>query len=190
VHFPRGYTPTGLAGSHPLNYNTRDVGPPKLVGDRMLVKLAKACYAASQGSGNVSFEVRNAWLMRQRTPPYGPLLELPIYVGDTTETRYLKGPRGCPRESEQRSFWTDQFKLGKRIEPAGAANVRDSAPSASDLAVIIDSWTFSGDDDAEKTIQTACAGFGGLEGLPGFAGLPPAGDVMCEKTVLKFKRKR
>ena len=101
-----------------VNY-TRDVGPPKLVGDPMLVKLAKPCYAASQGSGNVSFEVKNAWLMRERTPPYGPVLELPIYVGDTQETRYLKGPRGCPRDSEQRSFWTEQFKLGKRIEPAG-----------------------------------------------------------------------
>jgi hypothetical protein len=58
---PQGYTPTGYNGSHPLNYNTRDVGPPKLVGDPMLVKLAKPCYAASQGSGNVSFEVKNAW---------------------------------------------------------------------------------------------------------------------------------
>jgi hypothetical protein len=189
VHFPRGYPPTGLTGSHPLNYNTRDVGPPRLVGDPMLKKLAIACYAASQGSGNVSFEVRHAWLMRERTPPFGPLLELPIFVGDTQETRYLKGPRGCPRDSEPRSFWTDQFKLGKRIEPAGVANVRDSAPAASDLAVIIDAWTFAG-DDAEKTIETACAGFGGLEGLPGLAGLPPAGSVMCEKTVLKLKRKR
>jgi hypothetical protein len=190
VHFPRGYTSTGFTGSHPLNYNTRDVGPPKLVGDPMLVKLAKPCYAASRGSGNVSFEVRNAWLMRERTPPYGPKLELPIFVGDTTETRYLKGPRGCPHDSEPRSFWTEQFKLGKNIVPTGAADVRDSAPSASDLAVVIDSWTFSSDDEAEKTIQTACLGFGGVEGLPGFAGLAPAGDVMCEKTVLKFKRKR
>ena len=128
--------------------------------------------------------------MRERTPPYGPKLELPIFVGDTTETRYLKGPRGCPHDSEPRSFWTEQFKLGKNIVPAGAADVRDSAPSASDFAVVIDSWTFSSDDEAEKTIQTACVGFGGVEGLPGFAGLAPAGDVMCEKTVLKFKRKR
>ena len=98
--------------------------------------------------------------MRERTPPYGPLLELPIYVGDTQETRKLKGPRGCPRDSEQRSFWTDQFKLGKRVEPALPADIRDSAPVASDLAVIIDDWTFQG-DDAQKTIETACAGFGG-----------------------------
>ncbi len=74
-----------------------------------------------------------------------------------------QGARGCPRDSEQRSFWTEQFKLGKRIEPALPADIRDSAPIASDLAVIIDSWTFSG-DDAEKTIETACAGFSGLEG--------------------------
>jgi hypothetical protein len=189
VHFPRGETSTGLTGSHPLNYNTRDVGPPKLVGDPMLVKLAKPCYAASDGNGNVSFEVRHAWLMRERTPPYGPLLELPIYVGDTQETRRLKGPRGCPRDSEQRSFWTEQFKLGKRIEPAQPFNIRDSVPRASDLAVIIDSWTFTGDDDAEKTIETECVGFGGgLAGLPDLAGLP-VGNVMCEKTVLKLKRK-
>lgn len=155
----------------------------------MLMKLAKPCYAASQGSGNVSFEVRNAWLMRERSPPYGPLLELPIYVGDTRGTRHPKGPRGCPRQSEPRSFWTEQFKLGKRIEPAGAGDIRDSAPSASDLAVIIDAWAFSG-DDAEKTIETACAGFAGLEGFPGFSGLPAVGNVMCEKTVLKLKRKR
>lgn len=187
VHFPRGYTPTGLTGSHPLNYDTRDVGPPKLVGDPMLKKLAIACYAASQGSGNVSFDVRHAWLMRERTPPYGPLFELPIQVGDTQETRKLKGPRGCPHESEQRSFWTEQFKLGKRIEPAGSMDVRASAPSAADLAVIIDSWTFTG-DDAEKIIETGCAGFSGLEGLPGFSGLP-TGNAMCEKTVLKLKRK-
>ena len=188
VNFPRGYASTGFTGSKPLNYNTRDVGPPKIVGDPMLSKLAIACYAASQGSGNVSFEVRHAWLMRERSPPYGPLLELPIFVGDTQETRRLKGPRGCPHSSEQRSFWTEEFKSGKRIEPALPADIRDSAPIASDLAVIIDSWTFSG-DDAEKTIETACAGFSGLQGLPGLAGLP-VGNVMCEKTVLRMKRKR
>jgi hypothetical protein len=188
VNFPRGYASTGFTGSKPLNYNTRDVGPPKIVGDPMLSKLAIACYAASQGSGNVSFEVRHAWLMRERSPPHGPLLELPIFVGDTQETRRLKGPRGCPHSSEQRSFWTEEFKSGKRIEPALPADIRDSAPIASELAVIIDSWTFSG-DDAEKTIETACAGFSGLQGLPGLAGLP-VGNVMCEKTVLRMKRKR
>ena len=54
--------------------------------------------------------------------------------------------------------------------------------------MIIDDWTFQG-DDAQKTIETACAGFSGLQGLPGFEGLP-VGNVMCEKTVLKLKRKR
>lgn len=188
VHFPRGYTSTGLTGAHPLNYDTRDVGPPKIVGDRMLSKLAIACYAASQGSGNVSFQVRDAWLMRERTPPYGPLLELPIFVGDTQETRRLKGPRGCPHDSEQRSFWTEQFKRGKRIEPSRPATFRESVPSASDLAVIVDSWTFSG-DDAERTFEAACVGFADVAGLGGFAGLP-VGNVMCEKTVLKLKRKQ
>jgi hypothetical protein len=189
VHFPRGLMSRGLTGSHPLNYDTRDVGPPKLVGDPMLVKLAKPCYAASKGSGNVSFEVRQAWLMRERTPPFLPKLDLPIFVGDTTETRYLKGPRGCPHDSEPRSFWSEQFKLGKNIVATPAAEIRDSAPTASDLAIVIDSWTFSSEDEAEKTIQTECIGFGGMD-LPGFGGLMPAGGLMCEKTVLKFKRRR
>jgi len=187
VHFPRGYTPTGFNGSHPLNYNTRDIGPPKLAGDPMLMKLAKPCYAASKGNGNVSFEVKHAWLMRERTPPYGPVLELPIYVGDTQETRYLKGPRGCPRDSEQRSFWTEQFKLGKRIEPAATMGIRASAPTASDLAIIVDGWNFTG-DDAEKTIETPCLGFGGSEMFSGLTGMP-VGNVMCEKTILRFKKK-
>lgn len=191
VHFPRGYTSSGLTGARPLNYNTRDIGPPKAIGDPMLMKLAPICYAASDGAGEVSFEVRDAWLMRERTPPYGPLLELPIYVGDTQETRRLKGQRGCPRSAEPRSFWTEQFKLGKRIEPAQPLEARPGAPSVSGLAVFIESWTFSAsEDDAEKTIETACAGFGGVEGLGGFAGLPLMGNVMCEKTVLRLKRKR
>ncbi|HKS53834.1 MAG TPA: hypothetical protein VJS12_01045 [Steroidobacteraceae bacterium] len=188
VHFPRGLVSRGFTGSHPLNYDTRDVGPPKLVGDPMLVKLAKPCYAASKGSGNVSFEVHNAWLYRERTPPFLPKLDLPIFVGDTTETRYLKGPRGCPRDSEPRAFWSEQFKLGKNIVQTPPAELRDSAPTASDLAIVIESWTFSSEDEAEKTIQTECLGFGGMD-LPGF-GVVPGGGVMCEKTVLKFKRKR
>jgi hypothetical protein len=186
VHFPRGYNSTGLTGSHPLNYDTRDVGPPKIVGDPMLKKLAIACYAASQGSGDVSFNVKHAWLMRARTAPYAPLFELPITVGDTQETWKLKGPRGCPRGTEQRSFWTEQFKLGKRIEPVGF-DIRESAPSASELSIVIDGWTFTG-DNAERTIQTPCAGLVDLQGLPGFSSLP-TGNMMCEKTVLKLKRK-
>jgi hypothetical protein len=74
VHFPRGVEPLGLSGSQPLNYTTKDVGPPKLVGHPMLVKLAKPCYAASVGSGRATFEVKQAWLYRERQPPYGPLL--------------------------------------------------------------------------------------------------------------------
>lgn len=89
------------------------------------------------------------------------------YAGDTVS----QGPRGCPRESEQRSFWTEQFKLGKRIEPAGSMDIRASAPSASDLAVIIDGWNFTG-EDAEKTIETACLGFSGAETFSGFPGMP------------------
>ena len=39
VHFPRGYASTGLTGSKPLNYNTRDVGPPKIVAIRCSASL-------------------------------------------------------------------------------------------------------------------------------------------------------
>ena len=67
----------------------------------MSEKLYTNCYVASVGSGNVSFEVREAWMMRETQPPYGSLLMMPIYVGETQETRYMKDPRGCPRKSEQ-----------------------------------------------------------------------------------------
>ena len=66
-------------------------------------------------------------------------------------------------------------------------DVRASTPSASDLAVIVDGWNFTG-EDAEKTIETACLG-NGAETLSGFPGMPVR-NVMCEKTVLKFKKKR
>jgi hypothetical protein len=192
VHFPRGVEPLGLSGSHPLDYVTKDVGPPKLVGHSMLMKLAKPCYVASQGSGKVTFEVRQAWLMRQREPPYGPLLALPIYVGDSQETRHLKGPRGCDHRSEQIPFWSEQFKLGKtRGLPADGPDSRSGSPSGDDVAVLIEDWNFSSDtgDEAEKKIEQPCAGMGGIQGLGSFAGMP-LGGTTCEWTTLKMKRKR
>ena len=193
VHFPRGVEPLGLSGSQPLNYDTRDVGPPKVVGHPMLAKLAKPCYIASKGSGKVTFEIRQAWLMRERQPPYGPLLELPIYVGETQETRYLKGPRGCDRRSESVPFWSEQFKLGKRLGyPADGPDSRSGTPAGNDTAIVIDGWNFSSDagDEAEKTLEQPCAGFGGMgSGLGALAGMP-VGGTTCEWTTLKLNRKR
>lgn len=192
AYFPRGVEPLGLSGSQPLNYNTRDVGPPKIVGHPMLAKLATPCYVASEGSGKVTFEVREAWLMRETEPPYGPLLVLPIYIGETQETRHLKGPRGCARRSDQIPFWSEQFKLGKtRGYPANAPDTRAGTPTSGEPAVLIESWNFSSDsgDEAEKTIEQACAGFGGTQGMSGLAGMP-LGGMTCEWTTLKLKRKR
>lgn len=192
VHFPRGVEPLGLSGSQPLNYTTKDVGPPKIVGHPMLAKLAKPCYAASQGSGKVTFEVRQAWLMRERQPPHGPMLVLPIYVGETQETRHLKGPRGCPHTREQMPFWSEQFKLGKTHGyPADAPDSRSGSPAGNDVAVLIEDWSFSSDsgDEAEKKIEQPCAGMGGMQGLGGVAGMP-LGGMTCEWTTLKMKRKR
>src|SRR5687768_16778771 len=49
-------------------------------------------------------------------------------------------------------------QVGQTRRARASADIRGSAPVASDLAVIVDDWTFQG-DDAQKTIETACAGF-------------------------------
>jgi hypothetical protein len=191
VHFPRGVEPLGLAGSKPLEYNTRDVGPPKVMGHSMLKKLFTNCYVASVGSGNVSFEVREAWMMRETQPPYGPLLMMPIYVGETQETRHMKGPRGCPRKSEPIPFWSEQFKLSKEGAMPVEADSRSGSP-ASGPGVIIADWNFSdaSGDEAQKAIRTTCAGWGGMQEMAAaYAGLPTEAPT-CEWTNLKIKRKR
>jgi hypothetical protein len=191
VHFPRGVEPLGLSGSKPLRYDTRDIGPPKVVGDKMLMKLYKNCYVASTGSGNVSFEVREAWMMRETAPPYGPLLVMPIYVGETQETRYLKGPRGCPRESRQIPFWSAKFTQGKETTLPVEPDSRSGSP-ASGPGVIVTNWSFSdaSGDVAEKAIRISCPGLGGLHArAAAYAGLPAGGSI-CEFTDLKLSRKR
>jgi hypothetical protein len=191
AHFPRGVEPLGLSGSKPLRYDTRDVGPPKVVGDPMLKKLFKNCYVASTGSGNVAFEVREAWMMRETSPPYGPLLTMPIYVGETQETRHLKGPRGCPRESEPIPFWSQQFTQSKEGTPPMEADSRSGSP-ASGPGVLITDWNFSdaSGDEAEKAIRVPCPGLGGLDGMLGAYAKTHAGGTTCEWTNLKLKRKR
>lgn len=191
VHFPRGVEPLGLAGSKPLEYNTRDVGPPKVMGHSMLKKLFTNCYVASVGSGNVSFEVREAWMMRETQPPHGPLLMMPIYVGETQETRHMKGPRGCPRKSEPIPFWSEQFKLSKEGAMPVEADSRSGSPASGPGVIIVD-WNFSdaSGDEAQKAIRTTCAGWGGMQEMAAaYAGLPTEAPT-CEWTNLKIKRKR
>jgi hypothetical protein len=191
VYFPRGVEPLGLSGSKPLTYNTRDVGPPKVLGNAMLKKLYTNCYVASVGSGNVSFEVREAWMMRETQPPYGPLLIMPIYVGETQETRHMKGPRGCPRKSEPIPFWSHQFTLSKEAAMPVEADSRSGSP-ASGPGVIIADWSFSdaSGDEADKAIRVPCPGWGGMQkAAAAYAGLPTEAPT-CEFTNLKLKRKR
>lgn len=191
VYFPRGVEPLGLSGSKPLAYNTRDVGPPKVIGDPLLRQLITNCYVASVGSGNVSFEVREAWMMRETQPPYGPLLIMPIYVGETQETRYMKGPRGCPRKFEQVAFWSHHFTLSKEAAMPVEADSRSGSP-ASGPGVLITDWNFSdaSGDEAQKAIRIPCPGLGGMEAIAAaYAGVS-VGGAICEVTDLKLKRKR
>jgi hypothetical protein len=191
VYFPRGIEPTGLNGAKPLKYNTRDVGPPKVVGNALLKQLYTNCYVASVGSGNVPFEIREAWMMRETQPPYGPKMVMPIYVGETQETRYMKGPRGCPRKAEKVPYWSARFVLSKEAAAPVEADSRSGSP-ASGAGVIIADWSFSdaSGDEAEKAIRVPCPGLGGVEAVAAaYAGLP-AGGANCEFTNLKLKRKR
>jgi hypothetical protein len=191
IYFPRGIEPLGLNGSKPLTYDTRDVGPPKVIGDALLKKLYTNCYVASVGSGNVQFEVREAWMMRETQPPYGPLLIMPIYVGETQETRYMKGPRGCPRKAERVPFWSHLFTLSKEAAMPVEADSRSGSP-ASGPGVIIADWNFAdaSGDEAEKAIRVPCPGWGGMQkAAAAYAGLPTAAPT-CEFTNLKLKRKR
>ena len=191
AYFPRGVEPLGLQGSKPLRYDTKDIGPPKVMGDRMLKKLFVNCYVASVGSGNVPFEVREAWMMRETQPPYGPLLVMPIYVGETRETRHMKGPRGCPHNSEPVPFWSEQFMLSKERAVPVEADSRSGSPGSAPGVIIAD-WNFAdaSGDEAQKAIRVPCAGWGGMQKrAAAYAGLPTEAPT-CEVTNLKIKRKR
>ncbi|MEO8061949.1 MAG: hypothetical protein ABI821_04285 [Pseudomonadota bacterium] len=191
IYFPRGVEPLGLNGFKPLTYDTRDVGPPKVIGNALLKQLYTNCYVASVGSGEVQFEVREAWMMRETQPPYGPLLLLPIYVGETQETRHMKGPRGCPRKSEQVPFWSHQFTSSKEAAMPVEADSRSGSP-ASGAGVLIADWSFTdaSGDEAQKAIRVPCAGFGPMQEMAArYAGVPAVAPT-CEFTDMKFKRRR
>jgi len=158
---------TPYKGTGTLQYQTRDVGPPKKVGDPMLKKLAPVCYAASEGSGNTPFNVVDGYLWRSNVPPYEPRLDLLFEIHPTNETRKLKGQRGCPKSSEQRAFWSEWFLKAKYTS---------SGPNH----VLIDDWTFIPGSDiyAEKKIKSSC---GVPVKLPGK--LSPYGPLApCDET--------
>jgi hypothetical protein len=158
---------TPYRGTGTLQYRTRDVGPPKKVGDPMLMKLAKVCYAASEGSGNTPFNVIDGYLWRSNVPPYEPRLDLVFEIHPTAETRKLKGERGCPKSSEPRPFWSEWFVVAK------------TTPTAVNH-VLIDDWSFEPRAGiyAEKQIRSTC---GSPARLPGpFAPFGPLAP--CDET--------
>ena len=167
-------------GQGQLKYETKDVGPPKVVGDRMLKKLASPiCYGVSEGSGDTSLDVIDGELWRSNVPPYDPRLNLTFSVGATDETFSIKGPRQC-RQSQQpmkKAFWSDHFIQGKT-----ATTARNH--------ILIDGWAFNPGPGvyAEKVINSTC---GATATLPGpFAAYGPIGA--CNETttiVVRLKKK-
>jgi hypothetical protein len=118
-------------GQGQLDYETKDAGPPKVVGDRTLAKLATTiCYGASEGSGRTSLDVIDGELWRSNAPPYDPRLNLTFSVGATDETFTIKGPRQCRQKPVKRPFWSDRFILGKTATTA-------------QNHILIDDWTFN-----------------------------------------------
>jgi hypothetical protein len=154
-------------GAGTLEYKTQDAGPPKKVGDPMLMKLVPVCYAASQGSGTVPFNVVDGNLWRSTTPPYEPLLDLTFEIHPTDETHMLKGERGCPKQKTKKPFWSEWFTTAKTATTA--AN-----------HILIDDWTFAPRPGvfADKIIKSAC---GQPAALPGqfaqFGPLAPCAET-------------
>ena len=164
-------------GQGQLDYETKDAGPPKVVGDRMLAKLATTiCYGASEGSGRTSLDVIDGELWRSNAPPYDPRLNLTFSVGATDETFTIKGPRQCRQKPVKRPFWSDRFILGKTATTA-------------QNHILIDDWTFNPRPGvyAEKVINSTC---GPAAALPGpFAAYGPVG-ACSERTTILVRLKR
>ena len=163
-------------GTGALEYKTRDAGPPKKVGDPMLMKLAPVCYATSEGSGNTPFNVVDGNLWRSTTPPYEPQLDLTFEIHPTDETHILKGERGCPKQRTKKPFFSDWFVTSKTATTA--AN-----------HVLIDGWTFNPRAGvyAEKIIKSTCGQPAALPGqLAQFGPLAPC----AETTTLTIRLKK
>jgi len=173
---PDHQSTTGYKGTGTLEYKTRDVGPPKKVGNAMLMQLIPVCYATSVGSGKTAFNVLDGYFWRSNTPPYEPRLDLSFEILPTNETRILKGERGCPKNKTQQPFFSDKFVMAKTTTTA--AN-----------HILIDGWTFNPRAGvyAEKIINGTC---GAPVALPG--PLAPYGPMtLCaEKTTFTVRLKR
>jgi hypothetical protein len=144
---------TPYKGTGTLQYRTRDVGPPKKTGDKMLMKLAVVCYATAEGNGNTPFNVLDGYFWRSNQPPYEPRLNLVFEIFPTSETRILKGERGCPKSREPYEFWSDLFLLDKTTM---------NAPNQ----ILVSEWTFEPRSGVyvEKVINGTC---GPMAALPG-----------------------
>ena len=176
--FPKNGPPKPLSGKGKLSYVTREGPPPKLVGPAKLVQLASACYSASHGNGDVSFDVSDGWLLREQTPPFKPLLELTVTAGKTQEVRETKGPRPCKHTSVPASFWTRYFLIDK---------THSSGPDD----VLVNQWTFAPRSGvfAEKEFQGTCQPPGsGPVSVPGL-GMTFAPGLCSEKTTLTLWQK-
>ena len=167
---------TGYKGTGSLEYKTRDVGPPKKVGDKMLMKLVPVCYATSVGKGKTAFNVLDGYMWRSNTPPYEPQLDLSFEIFPTDESHILKGERGCPTAKSKQPFWSDKFVIGKTTTTA--AN-----------HILIDGWTFNPRSGvlAEKVINGTC---GAPATLPGpLAAYGPIASC-AEKTTFTVRLKK
>lgn len=167
---------TSYRGAGTLEYKTKDVGPPKKVGDPMLMKLAPVCYAASAGGGAVPFNVVDGILWRSNAPPYEPGLDLTFEIHPTDETHMLKGQRGCPKQKTKKPFFSDWFVTTKTAT---------TAPNH----ILIEDWTFAPRPGvyAEKIIESSC---GQPVALPGqFAQFGPLAPC-AETTTLTIRLKK
>jgi hypothetical protein len=167
---------TPYKGTGTLNYQTRDAGPPKKVGDRMLMKLAPVCYATAVGSGNTPFNVIDGYLWRSNVPPYDPRLDLAFEIHKTNENRILKGQRGCPKSTEPYPFWSELF-------------ITDKTTTTAVNHILIDGWVFEPRSGvyAEKVITGTC---GPTTALPGpFAAYGPFARC-AEQTTFTVRLKR
>ena len=167
---------TGYQGTGSLEYTTRDVGPPKKVGNAMLMKLVPVCYATSVGKGKTAFNVLDGYLSRSNIPPYDPRLDLSIEIFPTNETYILKGERGCPKSKTQQPFWSDKFLMAKTVTTA--AN-----------HVLVDGWTFNPRPGifAEKIISSTC---GSPVALPGQLAAYGPMTLCAEQTTFTVRLKQ
>lgn len=169
---PEEFAPKAFKGSSSLKYVTRNTGPPKVVGGGLLAQLVTPCYITFEGKGDVAFNIKDGWIMRQTAPPYAPLIELTMSVGESSETRKMTGPRGCQKSSIPSSFWSQKFLSTK--QPNGPNEF------------LLDRWTIEPRAGifAEKIITSTCGGPAAVGGFVAGLGAP---GLCSETTTLTLK---